>query len=221
MTTRLICIPLPSRASSALPRTHSPTHPSTIPGPETLAIACLPAPTAGSRLNQERQRAGLQRPPWRGVVGGAPRDPGGGRGMTAARAPAGRGGPERPGRAAAERAGPALQKAAAGSPGRSHPAAGADGGSRTAWRPGSQDTPATPLPTPALGGPGCAASPSSGLVKGAAPQPRAGACAASAPCPPLGPALARLAGPAPGWGRGQRQSGAMGRPLGTEQPPEA
>lgn len=39
---------------------------------------------------------------------------GGMRGMTAARTPAGRGGPARPGRAAAERAGPALQKAAAG-----------------------------------------------------------------------------------------------------------
>ncbi|KAM7325102.1 hypothetical protein ACRRTK_015355 [Alexandromys fortis] len=37
---------------------------------------------------------------------------------------AGRGGPARPSWAEAERAGPALQKAAAGWPGRSHPAAG-------------------------------------------------------------------------------------------------
>lgn len=65
----------------------------------------------------------------------------GGAVMTAARTPAGRGGPARPGRAAAERPRPALQKAAAGAPGRSHRAAGAGGGSRTASRPGDLGQP--------------------------------------------------------------------------------
>lgn len=60
------------------------------------------------------------------VVGGARGEQGWGwgGGMTAARTPAGRGGPARPSPAAAERAGPALQKAVASWPGRSHPAAG-------------------------------------------------------------------------------------------------
>ncbi|KAL0620817.1 Fibronectin type III domain-containing protein 4 [Plecturocebus cupreus] len=106
---------------------------------------------------------------------------GGWRGMTAARTPAGRGGPARPSRAAAERAGPALQKAAAGSPGRSHPAAGAGRGRRTASR--TADPGQRPGNAP-RSGTGSAARPSSG--GSADPRPLG---------PQLGPALPASPGP--------------------------
>lgn len=95
--------------------------------PGTLAPASLSASPPAPRLEQGERRAGGQEAAIGRVVGGAGREPGGGsrRGMTATRTPAGRGGPARPGPVAAERAGPALQKAAAGWPGRSHSAAGA------------------------------------------------------------------------------------------------
>lgn len=127
--------------------------------------------------------------------------------MTAARTPAGRGGPARPGRAAAERAGPALQKAAAGSPGRSHPAAGAGGGRRTASRTGD--------PGQRPGNAPCSRTDS-------AARPSPGGSADPRPLgPQLGPALPASPGPRRDGVGAAPPSRAMGRPLGTEQPPEA
>lgn len=143
-----------------------------------------------------------------GVVGG---------GMTAARIPAGRGGPARPSPAAAERAGPALQKAAAGWPGRSHPAAGNQlrpphcplhRGRRPAARPRWQRPPAQSQTTR---GPWEDRGPSTPAARGHS------AFALSARSSTV---AARLGGPVSGWGRASA-SVAMGRPLGTEQPPEA
>lgn len=137
--------------------------------------------------------------------------------MTAAGTPAGRGGPARPGQAAAERAGPALQKTAASSPGRSHSVAGTSGGSRTASRTGYPgQRPAALAPPLALQ----QKTPRGSELWGPhspASRPRY----ASALCLQLGPVLPALAGPLQDGVGASPPSRAMGRPLGTEQPPEA
>lgn len=109
--------------------------------------------------------------------------------MTAAEA-AGRGRPARPGRAAAERPRPALQKTAAGAPGRSHRAAGAGGGGRRCLAP--RDRPAA---RPAEHRP-CSPDRLRGRsellgLRGPAARTRY----ASALCPQLGPALPAWPGP--------------------------
>lgn len=135
--------------------------------------------------------------------------------MTAARTPAGRGGPARPGRAAAERAGPALQKAAAGWPGRSHPAAGAGGAAALppapGLRPAARPRRHRPLLEDRLRGPSELWGPRS---------PAAGSRYASAR--PLSAARSRAApraGPAPGWGRGSATESGDGPPSGHRAAP--
>lgn len=177
--------------------------------PRPLHLPTPPRPPAApDQRARGCEREGRGRSPER-----AGRGAGGGWewGMTAARTPAGRGGPARPGRAAAERAGPALQKAAAGSSGRSHPAAGARRGT---WipGPGSGDSGTArnrPLPSPPIGD---EAGPSAGSP--AAPRPlRLSAL-------PAAPARAdRLAGPAPGWGRGSAAEPSDGPPSGHRAAP--
>lgn len=140
---------------------------------------------------------------------------GGRRGMTAARTPAGRGGPARPGRAAAERAGPALQKAAAGWPGRSHPAAGAGGAAALppapGLRPAARPRRHRPLLEDRLRGPSELWGPRS---------PAAGSRYASArPLPAARSRAAPRAGPAPGWGRGSATESGDGPPSGHRAAP--
>lgn len=150
------------------------------------------------------------------VVGGAPREPGGGTGggMTAAGTPAGRGGPARPGQAAAERARPALQKAAASSPGRPHPAAGASGGSRTASRPGYPgQRPAAPEPPLAHR----QTAPRVGAL--GAPQPRSPPPLRLRPLLAARSRAARAGGPASEWGRGNITKSGDGPPTGHRAAP--
>lgn len=137
------------------------------------------------------------------------------RGMTAARTPAGRGGPARPARAAAERAGPALQKAAAGWPGRSHPAAGAGGAAALppapGLRPAARPRRHRPLPGDRLRGPSELRGP---------PQPR-GPLPLRLRLPPARSSVraARRAGPAPGWGRASATASGDGPPSGHRAAP--
>lgn len=137
--------------------------------------------------------------------------------MTAAGTPAGRGGPARPGQAAAERVGPGLQKAAVSSPGRSHPA----------WRSRRRQPHCLPhsVPRPAASRAGTA--PCSPTNSTAGPSfwgprsPTARARYASVLFLQLGPALPASAGLHQDGVGAAPPSPAMGRPLGTEQPPEA
>lgn len=150
------------------------------------------------------------------VVGGAPREPGGGTGggMTAAGTPAGRGGPARPGQAAAERARPVLQKTAASSPGRPHPAAGASGGSRTASRTGYPgQRPAAPEPPLAHRQ---TAPPVQAL---GAPQPRSPPPLRLRPLLAARSRAARPGGPASEWGRGNITKSGDGPPTGHRAAP--
>lgn len=134
--------------------------------------------------------------------------------MTVARTPAGRGRSARPGRAAAERAEPTLQKTAAARPDGHIPLQGpaeaaalppaprtAAGGRAARHRPPLTDGP--------LGG--------SELWGSRSLAPRA-RCA-SALRPQLGPALPASPGPRRNGVGAAPRSRAMGRPLGTEQPP--
>ena len=134
--------------------------------------------------------------------------------MTAARTPAGRGGPARPGRAAAERRGPALQKAAAGSPGRSHLL---QGPAEAAAPPPAPETQASlraaPAPPPA---PGQTARPVG--ARGAS-RPRGPRPLRLRPLPAARSSAARLAGPAPGWGRDSATESGDGPPSGHRAAP--
>lgn len=191
--------------------------------PRTCASPDAPSPHPPAGAQQTgagiRRDGGPWRPPMRGSWEEPRKNRVGGAVMTAARTPAGRGGPARPGRAAAERPRPALQKTAAGAPGRSHRAAGAGGGSRTASRPRDPGQPPGRAGTAPCSRTDCAASPSSG--GSGAPRPRGPHPLRLRSLPAARSRAARLAGPAPGWGRDSATESAMGRPLGTEQPPEA
>lgn len=187
---------------------------------ETLAPAPLPTPPQAPGTQPRAEAGGPERPP----MGGSWEEPrengvggGGMRGMTAARTPAGRGGPARPARAAAERAGPALQKAAAGWPGRSHPAAGAGGAAALPPAPGLRPA-ARPPGTAPCPETDYAARPSSGGPRSPAARSRyASAC----PLPAARSALPAAPGPRRDGVGPAPPRRAMGRPLGTEQPPEA
>lgn len=133
--------------------------------------------------------------------------------MTEAGTPTGRGG-DRSGQAAVERARPALQKEAAGSPERSHPAAAASGDSRTASCTGDPGRRLAHRPSLThrlrrrreLWGPR---------------SPAIRARYASALCPLFGLVLPASPGPRRDGVGAAPPTRAMGRPLGTEQPPEA
>lgn len=128
-----------------------------------------PRPRGLSGLSRDLKGWGPGRPP----MGGSWEEPreNRGRGNDGCKNPSGAGRAARPGRAAAERAGPALQKAAAGSPGRSHPAAGAGGRSRTASRTGDPGQPPGRAGTAPCSPTDYAAGPSSGGRAAPPPAP--------------------------------------------------
>lgn len=185
--------------------------------PETLAPVPFPSPPRAHGIGPGSEQMGARRDGGAGggrQKGGAWEEPRenwveGREGDDGGRNPsgAGRGGPASPGQAAAERTGPALQESS-GSPGRSHLAAGAGGGSRTAHRarypgqrPGRTDT-----------------APCSSIDSAAGPS--SGGPAAQQPVPATPPPSAcSLAGPAPGWGRGSTTKSGDGPPTGHRAAP--
>lgn len=154
--------------------------------PETLAPAPLPTPPPPlppGLLGWCRDQKGWG--PMRGSWEEPRKNRVGGAVMTAVRTPAGRGGSASPGRAAAERPGPALQKAAAGFPGRSHLAAGARRRQPHCLPPGAPRPAARPRRhRPLLSDPLRGGSELWGLR-----SPAARAHYPSALCPQLSPAL--------------------------------
>lgn len=183
--------------------------------PKTLAPVPLPShqrahgiePGSKGWGSRGRQWEGRGRSPERTGWWDGRRDDGG-------RNPSGAGRAARPGQAAAERARPVLQKTAASSPGRPHPAAGASGGSRTASRTGYPgQRPAAPEPPLAHRQ---TAPPVQAL---GAPQPRSPPPLRLRPLLAARSRAARPGGPASEWGRGNITKSGDGPPTGHRAAP--